>query len=193
MSIFDIPGSVVRQAEDSRSFKLEVPPSARRHRKEPNTFFWVESGVITSAQSGTYKNEQVSPAQIVRTLEFTVDINAEGSGLNIGKPLTTTLRINHAALGSGEPKKQVTMSLMSIAKMKMLFQALGISPDMTDGGFSQELVERFFPKAESEFPVATSELIGQTIYFEVKQGPRELPDGSSKDSPEINKIIPETA
>lgn len=191
MSLFDIPGNVIRQAEDAQSFKLEVPPSARRHRREPNTFFWVEAGVITSAQSGSYTNEQTG--QVVRTLEFAVDINAEGSGLNIGRPLTTTLRINHKALGSGEPKKQVTMSLMSIAKMKGLFQALSISPDMADGGYSFDLQERFFPKAENEFPVATSELVGQTIYFEVKQGPRELPDGSSKESPEINKIIPETS
>lgn len=186
--LFDIPGDIVRKSDESRSFKLTVPETARRHRREPNTFFWTESGIITSASSGSYENDA---KQAVRTLQFDVDINAEGSGMNVNRPLSTTLRINNDALKTGEPKKQVTMSLMSVAKMKALFRALSIQPDLPDGGYSGLLINRHFPPAESQFPTETSELVGRTIFFEVKQGPRELPDGSLREDPEINKIIPE--
>jgi hypothetical protein len=187
--IFDIPGDIVRTAEDQQSFKLSVPPNARRHRREPNTFFWTESGVISSASSSSYTNSDTN--QKVSTLTFEVSINAEGSGLNTNRPISATLRMNADAMRTGEPKKQVTMTLMSVAKMKALFRALSISADLPDGGFSRSLITRFFPPAESQFPTDTSELIGQTIFFEVKQGPRELPDGSLRESPEINRIIPE--
>lgn len=187
--IFDIPGDVVRSAEESRSYKLAVPPDARKHRREPNTSFWMESGIITSASGGSYLNEQTK--QKVTTLQFEAEINGEGSGLNTGKPISTTLRLNADALRTGEPKKQVTMTLMSVAKMKALFRSLSINPDLSDGGYSTALITRFFPPSESQFPIDTSELIGQTIFFEVKQGPRELPDGSLRESPEINRIITE--
>lgn len=187
--LFDIPGDLVRSSDEAQSYKLTVPENARRHRREPNTFFWMESGTITSASRGSYINEATN--QKVATLSFNVDINAEGSGLNVGRPLSTVLRINNEAVKSGEPKKQVTMSLMSVAKMKALFRALSVSPDLPDGGFSGVLIDRYFPKSEDQFPVDTSALIGQTIFFEVKQGPRELPDGSLRESPEINRVIAE--
>lgn len=187
--IFDIPSSVIQQAEQARSFKLAVPENARRHRREPGTFFWMESGTITSANSASYSNEKTN--QRVTALSFEVEINGEGSGLNPNKPLSTTFRINNEALKTGEPKTQLTMSLMSIAKMKALFHAVGIEGDLAGGGFSKALLNTYFPPSEDTFPSETSPFVGHTIYFEVKQGPRELPDGSLKETPEINKILAE--
>ena len=189
--IFDIPGEVIQKAEAAQTFKLSVPENARRHRREPSTFFWMESGVITAASSSSYLNEKTTPAQAVSTYEFVVDINAEGSGLNVNRPLTTTFRLNKTALTTGEPKTQLTMTLMSVAKMKSLFNALGISGDLENGGYSKTFLSHYFPPSEDQFPSETSPLVGQTIYFEVKQGPRELQDGSIRETPEINKIIAE--
>lgn len=185
--LFDIPVDVVNAAEEMRSFKLARPENARRHRKEPNTFFWPEAGVITSAGAGSYLNER--SGQTVSTLEFRIEINAEGSGLNANKSLTTTLRINNDAIKTGEPKPQHTMSLLSVGKLTGLFRALGVHPDRTDGGYSGTLIGQYFPPATDQFPSEGSPLVGETLYFEVKQGPRELQDGSIVETPEINKIL----
>lgn len=185
--LFDIPGDIVAKAEESRAFKLNVPENARRNRRDPRIAFWMEAGVITAASSGTYENEKT--AQTVSTLSFTVEINGEGSGLNVNKPLTATMRINNNALRDGEPKSQVTMSFMSIAMLKSLFNAMNVASDLPNGGYSKLLLDKYFPAETQNFPAENSMLVGSTVYFEVKQGPRELGDGSLRESAEISKIL----
>jgi hypothetical protein len=186
--LFEIPGEVVAAAEAQQSFSLVIPEhNVRRSRRDPKTALWMEGGVITSASMGSYTNEQTN--QEVRTISFSVEINAEGSGVNSNRNLSTVLRINSPALKSGEPKGQVTMSLMSVSRLKQLLIALGIASDLPGGGYSDALLKHYFPKETDQFPIDNSPLVGHTIYFEVKQGPREMRDGSVRDVPEINKIL----
>lgn len=189
--IFDIPAETLSKAEQATSFKLRVPENARKHRREPSTFFWPEAGVITAASSGGYNIDGTDPVQHVSTYEVVLEINAEGSGLNTNQPLTTVFRMNKIALETGEPKKQQTMTLMSINKLRKLLACLGIDGDLQGGGFSKNLLTHYFPPATDQFPVDVSPLIGHTLYFEVKQGPRELPDGSIRENPEVNAFLSE--
>ena len=193
-NIYDIPADLLAKAEQSQSFKLRIPDTARRHRRDPKTFFWPEGGVITSGSSGSYAIQEPNEGagQHVSTLELNIEVNAEGSGLNTNQPLTTTFRINYDSLKNGEPKKQQTMSLMSINKLRKLFSILGIEGDLQGGGFSTNLLTHYFPPATDQFPTETSPLVGTGLYFEVKQGPRELPDGSIRENPEVNAFLSES-
>lgn len=185
--LFDIPGDVLAAASAASSFALIAPDNARTARRDPRIKMWPESGIIKSAYSSSYFNE--AHKQKVSTLVFDTELTAEGSGLNANRLLTTTLRLNKAALKTGEPKKQLTMTLMSIDKLNSLLGALGIEQDMPNGGYSKALQDHYFPPQTDQFPVDTSPLIGSTIYFEVRQRPTDQQDGSVKDQAEISKIL----
>lgn len=184
---FSIPGDVVREAEAAAEFKLVVPETARTSARSPDTYFWTEAGNVKTAQSGTY----ISPEGLkVFTFEVVVTITGAGSGVNIDRDVDTTFRICPKALGAKSPKNLVTMSNMSIAKLKGFFTALGIDADMEDGGFSPQLLREFFPPAESDFPSGTSPALNRELYFQVKQSPYETKDGQTKTRAEIHRFMP---
>jgi hypothetical protein len=64
--------------------------------------------------------------------------------------------------------------------------ALGIDPDLDNGGYSGALLTNYFPE-EADFPAA-SPLQGEKMTFEVKQGPKKMDDGSLRENPEVNKF-----
>lgn len=184
---FHIPGDVMREAEAAAEFKLVVPETARSSPRNPETFFWGEAGVITTAQSGNYISPEGLP---VLTLEVEATINTNGSGANVGRPCGTTFRICNRAIKNKGPKNLLTMSHMSIAKLKGLMAAIGVEPDMDDGGFSGSLLKSYFPPGESQFPIEVSPLRNQEIYFQVKQSPYETKDGDKKTRAEIHRFLP---
>lgn len=184
---FSIPGDIMRDAEAAAEFKLVVPPDARTSKRDPETFFWTEAGTITVAQSGKYLSPDGIP---VLTLECEATISAAGSGVNVGRPVNTTFRISNKAIQAKGPKNLLTMSHMSLAKLKGLFAAIGVEPDRDDGGFSAQLLKAYFPPSESQFPKETSPLINHEISFQVKQSPYENKEGEKKIRAEIHRFLP---
>ena len=184
---FSIPGDVMRDAEAAAEFKLVVPETARTSSRSADTFFWTEAGNLSKLQSGSY----LSPDGIkVLTLEVEATITASGSGANIGRPVGTTFRIAPKALQSKGPKNLLTMSHMSLAKLKGFFAALGIVPDREDGGFSGQLLLQYFPLAEDQFPHDASPALNTELFFQVKQSPYETRDGETRTRPEIHRFLP---
>ena len=182
---YDIGADLLADAEAQMEFKLVVPETARRGKRNPGTAFWSEAGVVVSASQDAKDEKDGSRTQI---LSFETKISHEGSGKNIGKPLTTYMRINHQALKKAAPQNWVTMSNMALAKLKELFRSIGVEGDLDGGGFSQTLLAEYFPRT-TEFPGGESPLVGRVIYFEVKQGKRKFDDGSEKEQAEISKIL----
>lgn len=181
---YDFAGDVLDAASAAMEFKLVVPETARRSKKDATMFFWSEAGVVTAAAQSKKEEDDKTKTQV---LTFTVSISQEGSGKNVGKPLTTFMRVNQKALRDGAPKNRVTMSNMALAKLRELFNAVGVEADLDGGGYSQNLIATYFPP-ESEFPGEPSELIGRVLYFEVKQGKRTY-NGQEKEQAEITKIL----
>lgn len=187
---YDIGGDLLDAADAASEFKLVVPENARQHKKIPTTHFWTEAGAITAAYSDSKEEVDKSKTQI---LTFEVTLAHEGSGKNVGKPLTTGMRINHSALRKGAPKNFFTMSNMALHKLRALMRSVGVEGDLEGGGFSQSLLAFHFP-SKTSFSSEVPPLVGRVIYFEVKQEKRELPDGTIKTQAEINKILmPESA
>lgn len=184
---FAIPGDILREAEAAAEFKLVVPESATVSKRDPNTHFWNEGGTVTSASSDGYISPETYP---VLALSVEVSIDSTGSGVNTGRPVNTTFRISKKALENKAPKNLFTMSLMSINKLKQLMTSIGIEPDMQDGGYSPSILKEYFPKSSESFPSETSQLLGQDLYFQVKQSPYTTKDGDTKIRAEINKFLP---
>lgn len=182
----DIPGEVVETAERASSFKLTVPEDARANRRDPKMKYWTEEGKIVSSSSKTYTSGEGESAQTSVAYRLDITITNGCYDLNTGQTISAFIRINYSSLRSKLPEGQYKMSLLSIGKLKQLFIALGIDPDLPNGGYSGELLRNYFPE-ETEFPAA-SPLAGEVLTFEVKQGPRKLDDGSIKESPEVNKF-----
>lgn len=186
-AFFSIPGDTMREAEALAEFKLVVPPDARTSKRDPETFFWPEEGTLTKAQSGSYLSQEGLP---VLTLECEATIAPSGSGLNVGRAVGTTFRISNKAIQAKGPKNILTMSHMSLAKLKGLFAAIGVEPDRDDGGFSAALLKQYFPPAETQFPTDNSPLINKLVAFQVKQSPFENRDGEKKVRAEIHRFLP---
>jgi hypothetical protein len=186
-AFFSIPGDVVRDAEAAAEFKLVVPPDAKASPRSPESFFWMEGGRITTANSDSYLSPEGLP---VLTLQIDVAIDNSGSGVNTGRNVGTTFRISNKAIQSKGPKNLLTMSLMSLAKLKGMFATLGIEPDREDGGFSGPMLKNYFPPSVSGFPADPSTLLNQDVYFQVKQAPFESKDGSTRTRAEISKFLP---
>jgi hypothetical protein len=187
-AFFSIPGDTMREAEALAEFKLVVPPDARVSKRDPEVFFWPESGTISKAQSGSYLSGEGIP---VLTLECEATISPEnGSGLNVGRDVGTTFRISNKALQAKAPKNLLTMSHMSLAKLKGLFAAIGVDPDLDNGGFSGALLREYFPPAESQFPTDSSPLLNRQISFQVKQAPFEDKEGMKRIRAEIQRFLP---
>jgi len=184
---FNIPGDVIRDAEAAAEFKLVVPDSARTSPRSPDTHFWTEAGTIKVAQSGSYVSPEGLP---VLTLEVSALINGAGSGSNIGREVGTTFRICNKALQNRGPKNLLTMSQMSLAKLKGLFAAVGVESDREDGGFSGILLKEYFPLGESSFPSASSPILNRELFFQVKQSPYETKEGDKRVRAEIHRFMP---
>jgi hypothetical protein len=184
---FAIPGDTLRDAEAAAEFKLIVPENARASSRSQDTFFWTEGGTVTVAESGSY----VSPDGFrVKTFTLEAQIDGAGSGVNVGRPVNTTFRMASKAIDAKGPKNLLTMSMMSIAKLKGLMTAIGVLPDREDGGYSPTLLSTYFPSGESKFPTDPSPLLGAELFFQVKQSPYENKDGETKTRAEIHKFLP---
>lgn len=188
-AFFSIPGDTMREAEALAEFKLVVPTDARSSTRNPETYFWTEEGTLTKAQSGSYLTPEGLPV-LTLECEATISPSEGGSGLNIGRAVGTTFRISNKAIQAKGPKNILTMSHMSLAKLKGLFAAIGVEPDRDDGGFSAAILKQYFPPAETQFPTDSSPLINQLVSFQVKQSPFENRDGEKKVRAEIHRFLP---
>lgn len=169
MGFFDISGDVVKQAEAAANFLLVEPPTAKGEQGGDSS--WSEHGRIIETSSENFENEIGGKKCDVLSLQFKVEIDKEGSGLNEGNTFLTKLRINQYALQNwkratkGSPEKgQHTMSQMAITRMKAIMKVCGIQPDMEDGGYSQGLISECFPPADS-FSGVPSPLLGTPAFW----------------------------
>lgn len=163
---------------------MVVPPTARVSNRNPDIKFWEEAGTITTTSSGEYVKDNMK----VKTLTFETTVSAEGSGLNIGFPIKTVLRINPGAMATGSPDGHAKMSFLSINRLVAVLRGAGIVPDGPDGGYSDELLSQCFPP-ESGFQTMPSPLLGKTIRFELKYGPLDGRDGKRHWIPEIINVF----
>src|SRR3990172_1140630 len=177
---YDIPGDVLKEAEDAASFKLNVPESVRADKH--GNRYWFEAGTIKSAQRSRAKDVPVT------IFSMQININAEGSGKNINKPLSNYMRINYPAVTEKKEGGQLTMSRMSIHKLNTLFRSLGLEGDRDDGGYSKSMLSEYFP-LDTDFNKEVSPLVNRVVYFEVKQPPDGETDKNGRPlSAEITKF-----
>lgn len=181
---FSISGESIQKAKDAAEFKMTVPPTARVSTRNADTTFWEEAGTITQTSSA----EQIKDGMKIKLLTYEVTCSAEGSGLNIGYPIKTVLRINPGAMATGSPDNQAKMSFMSINKLVATMRGAGIVPDGPDGGYTEQALSQCFPE-ESSFPTSPSPLVGKTIRFEMKYSPFDGRDGKRRWIPEIVNVF----
>lgn len=181
---FDIPSDVIKEAETAAKFTLTIPETAREDKSGNRYFF--EAGTIRSAHSSQYDSENGKiTVYVVQTV-----INAEGSGRNVGRPLTAFIRINSSAIKAKRESKQLTMSRMGVHKLNTLFRSLDIEGDLEGGGYSKALLMEYFPP-DTKFEKEQSPLVNRNVYFEVKIQPAGTLDKKGREvGPELTKFVP---
>lgn len=175
----------VKEAEASQSSKLLVPPTAKLNRKDPEDARWRERIKIVEVSA-----EELESKAGDDHIQFTVrgEITEEGSsGSNVGRTVTSRMRINPAAYAAGDKKDgQYKMSRGTIARLTELFRAVGY---YEDGDLEAAFFDQMFPAEDSG---ETSPLLDQEVEIEVHQSPSdEAPSGYNT---EITRfLVPETS
>ena len=165
-----VPKSVLDSAEAAAKagFNLQTPPSAEKKRDRSSGITRFSELVVIEAAHREDKQGKAGQSRVQYVVKVKVKPFGE-ENINVGRKVNEFMLVNHGwihgneeHLGRGDGQKEMTMSNMSLAKLKSLLVSTGF--DMSQG-LTVEMIESLFPEKDSG---NLSGLLGKTATFQYK-------------------------
>ena len=157
---------VMQEANDTQSFNLAKPDSGVKNgrNKHGETATWTELLNVLGSDlgvvpEGVNADGDPTPKRVFVDVKFAVAPETLDPK-NVGRTLRQRYLINAATLGTREPSKERTMSLMSIGKLNAFLRAAGFE---IEPGVQTELADYFEANVDGE-----SQVTGTKVYADFR-------------------------